>query len=216
MLKSGSPTMTVVEIIMPFGDDDIIKYNTTFCDETTNTFKRALGFKEFQLERCSYLTMIFFKRLFNKSERTNPKPVQPENIEPNRPVVPVQLTKFEFMCGYHRADMDIEINALRKILFHLIREIEALRETNLQEANLNGILPKQSVYGQVYERVYLRSYNSAGPWSGYEKFLWDWFHKGQVNARDNPDELMMLRKLGYSDIEIQEYLNKVTEVSEYT
>ncbi|MGF7217943.1 uncharacterized protein YodC (DUF2158 family) [Spirosoma lacussanchae] len=49
MLKSGSPTMTIDDIVMPFGDDDVIRYNATYFDETTKTFKKV-GFKEFQLE----------------------------------------------------------------------------------------------------------------------------------------------------------------------
>ncbi len=113
--------------------------------------------------------------------------------------------------NYNSNEMD-EIKVLRKIIFHLIREIDILRETNIQKSILENQSPKDSIYGKLYKEICIESYNSAGPSSGEEKIMWDWFNRND----ELPDETIMLRKLGYSEDEIKKYLEKIAEVSQYT
>lgn len=125
------------------------------------------------------------------------------------------MKKNEFMsprwdnCNSNELD---EIKALRKIVFHLIREIHVLRETAIQSSQKDNILPKESLYGKIYKETCVLSYNSAGPSSGEDKILLDWFN----NYDGLPDEVIMLRKLGYNESEINEYLNEIDNVSCYT
>ena len=73
-------------------------------------------------------------------------------------------------------------------------------------------MPKNSLYGKLYREVCIESYNSCGPSSGEEKILRDWFYRsGEI-----PDEIIMLKKLGYSELEISAYLKKINDVSSYT
>jgi hypothetical protein len=125
------------------------------------------------------------------------------------------MKKIEFMSpqwsNYNSNEMD-EIKVLRKIIFHLIREIDILRETNIQKSILENQSPKDSIYGKLYKEICIESYNSAGPSSGEDKIMWDWFNRND----ELPDETIMLRKLGYSEDEIKKYLEKIAEVSQYT
>jgi len=161
--------------------------------------------------KTRFLPMNFFKRLFSKSEQSS----KPNRTHP----APVQMTKFDFMIPWrnkYNHEETIQIQTLRRIIFHLMREIEALRETKIEEAKLAGISPKNSVYAQLYEQVCLRSHNTSS-WTPLEmKVSSEWFHTEQAIDQAELDELIMLKKFGYSDIEIQEYLKKVDEVSEYT
>jgi hypothetical protein len=125
------------------------------------------------------------------------------------------MKKIEFMSpqwsNYNSNELD-EIKVLRKIIFHLIREIDILRETNIQKSILENQSPKDSIYGNLYKEICIESYNSAGPSSGEDKIMWDWFNRND----ELPDETIMLRKLGYSEDEIKKYLEKIAEVSQYT
>ena len=112
---------------------------------------------------------------------------------------------------YNSIEMD-EIKALRKIVFHLIREIHILRETSIQSSRKENVLAKDATYGKIYKEICVLSYNSAGPTSGEDKILSDWFD----NIDGLPDEVIMLRKLGYNESEINEYLKKIDEFSCYT
>ena len=125
------------------------------------------------------------------------------------------MNKNEFMSPrwdkYNSIEMD-EIKALRKIVFHVIREIHVLRVTSIQSSRKENVLAKDSTYGKIYKEICVLSYNSAGPTSGEDKILSDWFD----NIDGLPDEVIMLRKLGYNESEINEYLKKIDEVSCYT
>jgi hypothetical protein len=125
------------------------------------------------------------------------------------------MNKNEFMSPrwdkYNSIEMD-EIKALRKIVFHLIREIHILRETSIQSSRKENVLAKDATYGKIYKEICVLSYNSAGPTSGEDKILSDWFD----NIDGLPDEVIMLRKLGYNESEINEYLKKIDEFSCYT
>jgi len=108
------------------------------------------------------------------------------------------MKKIEFMSpqwsNYNSNELD-EIKVLRKIIFHLIREIDILRETNIQKSILENQSPKDSIYGNLYKEICI-----------------DWFNRND----ELPDETIMLRKLGYSEDEIKKYLEKIAEVSQYT
>lgn len=125
------------------------------------------------------------------------------------------MTKNEFMSPgwdkYNPNEID-EIKTLRKIIFHLIREVHVLRETAIQSTKNENTLPKDSLYAQLYKEICIGSYNSAGTSSGEEKILADWFNSGD----GLPDEVIMLRKLGYSEHEIVDYLNEIEKVRCYT
>ncbi len=125
------------------------------------------------------------------------------------------MKKIEFMSPhwskYNSNEMD-EIKVLREIIFHLIREIDILRETNIQKSILENQSPKDTIYGKLYKEICIESYNSAGPSSGADKIMWNWF-----NSSDGlPDETIMLRKLGYSEDDIIEYLERIARVSQNT
>ena len=125
------------------------------------------------------------------------------------------MKKKQFMSPrwdkYNSNEMD-EIKAIRKIIFHLIREVHALRETAIQSSRKDDISPKDSLYGKIYKETCVLSYNSAGTLSGEDKILLDWFN----NYDGLPDEVIMLRKLGCDESEIIEYLNEIQKVSCYT
>ena len=125
------------------------------------------------------------------------------------------MKKIEFMSPhwskYNSNEMD-EIKVMRKIIFHLIREIDILRETNIQRSIQENQSPMDSIYGKLYKEICIESYNSAGPSSGEDKIIQDWFNRND----ELPDETIMLRKLGYSEDDIKKYLEKIAEVSQYT
>ena len=125
------------------------------------------------------------------------------------------MKKNEFMSprwdNYNSHELD-EIKALREIVFHLIREIHVLREAAIQSSLKDNILPKESLYGKIYKETCVLSYNSAGTSSGKDKIMLDWFN----NYDGLPDEVIMQRKLGFNESEINEYLNEIDIVSLYT
>lgn len=125
------------------------------------------------------------------------------------------MKKSEFMSpnfmNYNENEKE-EVKVLREIVFQLIREVHVLRESIIQTSLINNIQPKESIYGKMYKEICVLSYNSAGPSSGKDKVLRDWFDSDS----ELPDEIIMLRKLGYNDSEIRDYLNEISKVQSYT
>jgi len=126
-----------------------------------------------------------------------------------------KMTKTEFLFCNNYNDSE-EIKHLKDIIFHLIREIDVIRETMIQESLEHGIPPKESVYGKTYRKVCIQSHNSAGPVSnhGRMKILKKWF--GDMDWDIGLEETIMLAKLGYSDDEIKEYSKEAKRVSRLT
>lgn len=125
------------------------------------------------------------------------------------------MEKFEFLQPHwsdYKSNEMREISALRKIIFHLIREIHVLRETNIQNAIDHNHSPKETLYGKLYYETCILSYNSSGPLSGEEKILNDWFNK----SGGPYDEILMLKKLGYTQQEIDDYMKLSQQVGQYT
>lgn len=104
------------------------------------------------------------------------------------------------------------VDALAHLVTRLLMEVEALRRTRLDEAAARGLAGKNTAYGGAYRAVAELTHNAAGPTSGIEKLL-ELFAERLLPASEC-DEVSMLRRLGYSEGEIQRYRACVDHLSQ--
>jgi hypothetical protein len=141
----------------------------------------------------------FLKQLFgaNKRERAN--------------------TPLDIRSVLYRGDLEAKVDALQGLVLDLLREVEALRRTQLDESQAAGLCPKESRYGKIYRDTALLTHNSCGPSDGITKLLELWRqdlpptrHGGGLS------EILMLNRLGFSPAEIDRYVREAEECETYT
>jgi hypothetical protein len=113
------------------------------------------------------------------------------------------------------AELKFQVSLLSYLVIELLREVEILRQTQIDEAQKQGISPKHSAYGENYREISLWIQSSVGP-GGLVSFFKDWISDKTTRNGLAVTEFPMLEKLGYTSEEIEEYLEKVEEVSIYT
>jgi hypothetical protein len=111
---------------------------------------------------------------------------------------------------FHEGDSAARVRVLADLVLGLLVEVEALRSALLHEAEAKGVAGKQTAYGRAYRHAALLSHDAAGPSGGLEKLLAVWLG-------DQPDrslngfrlrELAMLKRLGYSEQELEAYVQE--------
>lgn len=116
--------------------------------------------------------------------------------------------------------LENRIDALTSLVIELLREVEALRSTELEKAKIQSILPKDSIYGRQYRKTALLTHDSAGPSGGIDKLLHLWCAESSKETSGRfagyLEELLMLERLGYSKEDIRKYLEEVREHSRRT
>lgn len=106
--------------------------------------------------------------------------------------------------------LEAESALLRELVVNLMVEVEALRVLAIEDAQSGG-----EAVGSRYERAYreaaLLKHNSAGVVPGVMKLTARF-------AEEDPwfGELRLLRRLGYTQEQIDEYLEQADHVATYT
>lgn len=115
----------------------------------------------------------------------------------------------QFGQSREKGPSEEKIEALTAMVFDLLVEVEALRATALKlESGSQGA---NSVYGQAYRETAYRSHSSAGPSTGSEKML-GLFYPSKEPCR----ELLMLRRLGFSEEEIHSFQHAALDAETLT
>ncbi len=94
---------------------------------------------------------------------------------------------------------------LLDVLLSLILEITALREAYLEIARENGIAPKDSNFAKAFRRLGITSHNGAGVTLGVEKLLQVWACSQRRGWRQPCPETEILKALGFTDEDIEDY-----------
>lgn len=107
--------------------------------------------------------------------------------------------------------LEDKVQMLTELVFELLREVEALRAAQINQAESQGIAPKESDYGKAYVNTALLTHNSAGPSGGLDKLLALWFgwtnqHIPRTHRRFLAREVLILKRLGFTEQEITEYI----------
>lgn len=119
------------------------------------------------------------------------------------------------LLGVNQPNLDSskQVEALRLLVLALLMEVEALREALLTEA-AKGENLKNSAYGKAYLSTALLTHDSSGPSGGLQKLLWRWLYS-EAKYEYSPDlymrEILMLKRLGFSEAEIEMYKREVDE-----
>lgn len=119
------------------------------------------------------------------------------------------------MEGYGTRTPEERIDALVALVKELVREVEALRAVAVARETRDG----STSYRDHYRETSLLSHNSAGIGGGEEKVLRRFIpiNNSELPTAHSPlPEAMMLRRLGLSDDEIEDYVREVKRVSRYT
>jgi hypothetical protein len=134
-------------------------------------------------------------------------------------------TVFERLFHHHSAPAiagdqdarDQRLQDLSQVVSQLLLEVEALRAAVIELEARQGMRGPGSPYAKAYRETFLLSHNSAGVRPGPFKVM-DAYDDGKV-----PDwygyplrEVVMLKRLGYTDEEIAEYRSDVDHVSQLT
>jgi hypothetical protein len=111
------------------------------------------------------------------------------------------------MTLLHGGDSAAEVRVLADLVLDLLIEVEALRCALLLEAKAKGVAGKDTTYGRAYRSTALLSHDAAGPSGGLEKLLAVWLGDQADHSLNGfrLRELAMLRRLGYSEQELEEY-----------
>ncbi len=117
---------------------------------------------------------------------------------------------------------DAQLEVLRELVIDLVMEVEALREALIREARRAGISPHATSYGQAYRDAALLTHDSRGFWLGEEKLLGVWHGWPDDRQRHHTPagwrmrEGVLMRRLGYSEQEIEQYAEEVDSVHQLT
>lgn len=117
--------------------------------------------------------------------------------------------------------LEQKVEMLTELVIELLREVEALRSTEIERCKSARILPKDSIYRKQYRETALLTHNSAGPSGGLDKLLSLWLIEPPTATATSRfteyvTEFVILQRLGYSDADLQEYLREVDMVSTFT
>ena len=98
------------------------------------------------------------------------------------------------------------VEALTTLVFDLLAEVEALRQTQAA----------QSDYRDAYREASLLTHNSSGPSSGWEKLL-DRYYPRQPSSDGRVwRESLMMHRLGFTPAEIEAYQREAEQAETYT
>lgn len=123
---------------------------------------------------------------------------------------------------YERPETPLEehVRLLTLLVIELLREVEALREAQINESQAKGIPPKNSYYGKAYKETALLTHNSAGPSGGIDKLLalWDGYSEQVPQSRYGSflREILMLERLGFTEEEIKQYIRETEFLEQLT
>ena len=117
--------------------------------------------------------------------------------------------------------LERKVSILTHLVFELLREVEALREAQIREIQAEGITPKDSPYGTAYLDTALLTHNAAGVTTGVEKLLFRWLGDESVLIPKNYigsvlREILMLKRLGLTDEELQKYIEDAEAAEKLT
>ena len=90
-------------------------------------------------------------------------------------------------------------------------EVESLRAAAIEDCGKAGTNPGDCGYGRAYRATALLSHNSAGPSTGIEKLLERWLSDETTRNGIAVPEVLMLKRLGYSEDEIERYLDEAEQ-----
>ena len=105
---------------------------------------------------------------------------------------------------------------LQRLVLDLLREVEALRRTQLEVSRAEGIFPKESCYGRAYRATALMTHDATGLSSGLHKLLLHWEERLGNRWTGPLNEIVMLERLGYSAQEIERYIKEAEEYESRT
>jgi hypothetical protein len=126
------------------------------------------------------------------------------------------------------ADTEARIAALEHIALDLMMEVESLRMAVLEltaekpSAPVDDVLAEDghgvpgphSIYGKAYIDAGWESHCSVGPSCGAEKILGRFYSLGQKSH--DLREVIMLRRLGYTDEAIAKYVDQAMQAETYS
>ena len=112
-------------------------------------------------------------------------------------------------------DLKSQVNLLRYLVIELLREVEILRKTQIDESQQQGVSPKHSIYGKNYREKSLLVHSSLIS-QGVSGLVSRWVSDKTTGNGLAVSELSVLESLGYTPEEIEAYLEKVEEVAIYT
>lgn len=132
---------------------------------------------------------------------------------------------FERIFHWHKAPAvasgadcrDQRLEELSHVVSQLLLEVEALRATVIELETRAGITGTRSAYAAKYRDTFLLSHNAAGVRPGAFKVMESFDRRGLPDLYGRPlREVIMLRRLGYTDDEIEEYARQAEHVSQLT
>ena len=98
------------------------------------------------------------------------------------------------------------VEALTTVVLDLLAEVEALRQAQAAKGN----------YRDAYHAACLLTHNSAGPSSGWEKLI-ECYYPGDKSADGRVwRESIMMRRLGFTPAELDEYQKEAGEAETHT
>jgi hypothetical protein len=159
--------------------------------------------------------MKFFKQLFGA---TRPSCSEPTTAaQSGGPQRKRENTGWGMRVALHGGDLEAKVEVMQMLVLDLLREVEALRRTQLDDAQANGICPKESRYGKIYRDTALLTHNSCGPTDGIAKLLNLWSQDLPATLGGGRlSEVVMLKRLGFSPAEIDRYVQEAEECESYT
>lgn len=111
-------------------------------------------------------------------------------------------------------DLSKQVEALRLLVLALLMEVETLRATLLEESIAKGENLRNSIYAKNYISTALLTHDSTGPTGGLHKLLHTWLYS-EPQSYSSQDlymrEILMLRRLGFSEAEIEGYKKEAEE-----
>ena len=131
-------------------------------------------------------------------------------------------------CRVHALDSSANerLQTLERIVLDLMMEIEALRATVIELSSRigpthasddalddgpAGVSGPHTIYGRAYLETAWRSHLSAGPSCGWDKILEQFYgdecHGTAIDV-EHWRELLMLRRLGYSEAQLTQYVQQ--------
>lgn len=112
-----------------------------------------------------------------------------------------------------RSQSDPRAKVLRNLVFDLMMEVNALRDTCKR---LSELSPEPRTYADSYRASALLTHNAAGPSDGTEKLI-ERFYSGEATASlKSMRELSFMAELGFSDPEIQGYVSDASTAETFT
>ena len=120
-------------------------------------------------------------------------------------------TAWNMHSALAQGDVEAKVHVLQMLVLDLLREVEALRRTQLEECQAKGISPKQSPYAHAYRETALLTHDSTGTSTGIRNLLERWEECEGTRHGGSLNELAMLARLGFSAQEIVQYIQEAED-----